>query len=62
MIETRKSIVLPGHPHLEAAVLRDALFGDVELGHHLDARIIELWNWPGDRAASPAAARRRSGT
>src|SRR5690606_1345014 len=28
----------PERPHLEAAVLRDAAFGDVEFGHDLDAR------------------------
>jgi hypothetical protein len=29
---------LAGHPHFEPAVLRNSLLGDVELGHHLDAR------------------------
>ena len=38
MIDTRKSIVLPRHAQLEAAVLRHALLGDVELRHDLDAR------------------------
>ena len=37
MIETRKSIVRPLQAQLEAAVLRDALLGDVELRHDLDA-------------------------
>ena len=38
MIETRKSTVRPLIAQLEAAVLRDALLGDVQLGHDLDAR------------------------
>ena len=38
MIETRKSIDLPAHAHLEAAVLGDAPLGDVEFAHDLDAR------------------------
>ena len=49
MIETRKSIVLPGMPQLEAAVLRHALLGDVELRHDLDAR--------NDRAMEPLVDR-----
>ena len=38
MIETRKSIARPRSQRLEAAVLRHAPLGDVELGQHLDAR------------------------
>ena len=49
MIETRKSIVLPGIAQLEAAVLRHALLGDVELGHHLDARDDRAVELLGDR-------------
>ena len=36
MIETRKSIVRPAHAQAEAAVLRHALLGDVELRHDLE--------------------------
>ena len=49
MIETRKSIVRPRDAQLEAAVLRDALLGDVELRHDLDAR--------NDRAVVPLVDR-----
>jgi hypothetical protein len=49
MIDTRKSIVLPGHAQLEAAVLRDALLRDVELGHDLDARDDRAVELLGDR-------------
>ena len=38
MIETRKSMLLPPIRTFEAAVLRHALLGDVELRHDLDAR------------------------
>ena len=49
MIETRKSMVLPGTLQLEAAVLRHALLGDVELGHDLDARDDRAVELLGDR-------------
>ena len=49
MIDTRKSMVLPGHAQLEAAVLRHALLGDVELRHHLDARDDRAVELLGDR-------------
>jgi hypothetical protein len=49
MIETRKSMVLPRTLQLEAAVLRHALLGDVEFGHHLDARDDRAVEALGDR-------------
>ena len=50
MIETRKSMVFARQAELEAAVLRHALLGDVELRHDLDAR--------DDRAVVPLVDRR----
>ncbi len=56
---TRKSIVARGrHDQAHAAVLRHALFGDVELGQHLDARD-QLFADRQRRLAHARAARRR---
>ena len=38
MIETRISTSRPATHHADAAILGQALFGDVETGHDLDAR------------------------
>ena len=43
MVETRTSTARPAMRRRDAAVLRQALLGDVELGHDLDARHDQRW-------------------
>ena len=62
MIETRKSIVRPLHAQPEASVLRHALLGDVQLGHHLDPADDRVVVALVERLDRRVAARRRCGT